>query len=640
MPTSAVMVYVIPKEKLPQAVKQKQNYVENEKNLYEAMKVFVKYSQVLGVLPQEHMGNLKKMRFQWKSFSTAYTLCMIAAFSFSLGCSYVAWMTKRCTFDGIVTHVTYLGSLATLVLHLRLANHWPELMAAWCKMDEAMNKNYADWTLALVSRCDSVLFKYKGQYTYDMYYKELFPEMFAILPVNYFTGTLCSIKPESFWIEVREDYNRLTVLCRLLDERISYIILLTFSINVFFILVQVYETVNLLILLVEAYNAHETNVLNSDMVEKLHPDFAQKTPLNPTLVESSFHESIKYIITAAQFFGTMPLYNTTKDVHTMKFRLLGFRTAYCLVNICSYLMAPMMFYAMACSNAVVFVNIARHWANILKEWVHVEKAFRSYKKINSKKRFIRIFSIYSVMSSAKNCTNPEREPGEKFFVLLFPNVYTFMRYNIWSGIVVKVVNLTSTFVWLFSNVILILISVELTSKFDQIVEKIKFNKIADKIFWRSIREDYQKVCSLCMLVEEHISPLILISYMHDIFFLCMQLYNSLRERTEVIETVYFFYSFGFIVMRLLSLTLYGAHLNEASKKPIGLLHAISRMIEQMYSHPIGYTGCRLFLVTRNLLLKVLVLSVQLLKKLSRILFPKCPPGMVLATSHTVIFLLT
>nr|CAI5818949.1 unnamed protein product [Callosobruchus analis] len=275
----------------------------------------------------------------------------------------------------------------------------------------------------------------------------------------------------------------------------------------------------------------------------------------------------------------------------MKFRLLGFRTAYCLVNICSYLMgflfwiikfvkdgivlqnaAPMMFYAMACSNAVVFVNIARHWANILKEWVHVEKAFRSYKKINSKKRFIRIFSIYSVMSSvehllfilngiylAKNCTNPEREPGEKFFVLLFPNVYTFMRYSIWSGIVVKVVNLTSTFVWLFSNVILILISVELTSKFDQIVEKIKFNKIADKIFWRNIREDYQKVCSLCMLVEEHISPLILISYMHDIFFLCMQLYNSLRERTEVIETVYFFYSFGFIVMRLLSLTLYGAH---------------------------------------------------------------------------------
>nr|CAI5818950.1 unnamed protein product [Callosobruchus analis] len=111
----------------------------------------------------------------------------------------------------------------------------------------------------------------------------------------------------------------------------------------------------------------------------------------------------------------------------------------------------MMFYAMACSNAVVFVNIARHWANILKEWVHVEKAFRSYKKINSKKRFIRIFSIYSVMSSvehllfilngiylAKNCTNPEREPGEKFFVLLFPNVYTFMRYSIWSGIVVKV----------------------------------------------------------------------------------------------------------------------------------------------------------------------------------------------------------
>ncbi|VEN59931.1 unnamed protein product, partial [Callosobruchus maculatus] len=336
---------------------------------------------------------------------------------------------------------------------------------------------------------------------------------------------------------------------------------------------------------------------------------------------------------------------TTQGVYSTKFKWLSFRTAYCFVNICCYLIgflfwimkfvkdgvvllnaAPMMFYAMACSNAVIFVNIARHWRNILKEWIYVEKAFGGYRKINSKKRFIRIFSIYSAMTSvehllyilngiyvAKYCMNPEKDPGEKFFVLLFPNVYTFIRYSIWSGIVVKIVNLTATFVWLFSNVILILISVELTSKFDQIVDKIKFSKIADVMFWRAIREDYQKVCKLCLVVEEHISPLILISYMHDIFFLCMQLYNSLRERTEVIETVYFFYSFWFIVMRLLSLTLYGAHLNEASRKPIVLLHAvpteeynieISRMMEQIYSHPIGYTGCRLFLVTRNLLLKI------------------------------------
>nr|CAH7730245.1 unnamed protein product [Callosobruchus chinensis] len=111
----------------------------------------------------------------------------------------------------------------------------------------------------------------------------------------------------------------------------------------------------------------------------------------------------------------------------------------------------MMFYAMSCSNAVIFVNIARHWGKILKEWIYVEKAFRSYRKINSKKKFIRLFCIYSAMTSvehvlfilngiyvAKRCTNPEREPGENFFVLSFPNVYTFIRYSIWSGIIVKV----------------------------------------------------------------------------------------------------------------------------------------------------------------------------------------------------------
>ncbi|CAH1965801.1 unnamed protein product [Acanthoscelides obtectus] len=195
------MVYVIPKEKFPEANKQKRKDNEKENNLFNTMKVFMYFSQALGALPLENVGNLNKMKFKWKSLRTAYTILMIAAFIVVLSCSYMAWVTTSCSFEGIV-----------------------------------------DWTMGLVARCESLKLDLKENYTYTKYYEELFPELFHILPVNYFTGTFCSLKPESFWIDVREDYNRLTVLCRRLDERISYIVLLTFSTNVFFILVQVYET--------------------------------------------------------------------------------------------------------------------------------------------------------------------------------------------------------------------------------------------------------------------------------------------------------------------------------------------------------------------------------------------------------------
>lgn len=142
-------------------------------------------------------------------------------------------------------------------------------------------------------------------------------------------------------------------------------------------------------------------------------------------------------------------------------------------------------------------------------------------------------------------------------------------------------------------------------------------------FWREIRQDYQRLYRLSKTVEEHIALLVLISYIHNIFFLCIQLYNSIRlvyfitghdfnlmgiieillleiqkkvkyfhssfrqhlqffsyiflifrERTGIIESVYFFYSFGFLVLRLLVISMYGAWLNDEARKPLDILYAV------------------------------------------------------------------
>ncbi|CAH1965800.1 unnamed protein product [Acanthoscelides obtectus] len=38
--------------------------------------------------------------------------------------------------------IFFLTSTFTLILHLRLAKHWPELITSWCKMDKIMNATY------------------------------------------------------------------------------------------------------------------------------------------------------------------------------------------------------------------------------------------------------------------------------------------------------------------------------------------------------------------------------------------------------------------------------------------------------------------------------------------------------------------
>lgn len=47
-----------------------------------------------------------------------------------------------------------------------------------------------------------------------------------------------------------------------------------------------------------------------------------------------------------------------------------------------------------------------------------------------------------------------------------------------------------------------------------------------------------------------------------------------REREGFIEKAYYFYSFGFLLLRTASVTLYGAWVNDESKKPIDRLYSV------------------------------------------------------------------
>lgn len=47
-------------------------------------------------------------------------------------------------------------------------------------------------------------------------------------------------------------------------------------------------------------------------------------------------------------------------------------------------------------------------------------------------------------------------------------------------------------------------------------------------FWKEIREDYSKVAHLVQVVDKHLAALVTISFFNNAFFLCVQLYNSLK----------------------------------------------------------------------------------------------------------------
>ncbi|KAB0798312.1 hypothetical protein PPYR_09305, partial [Photinus pyralis] len=165
----------------------------------------------------------------------------------------------------------------------------------------------------------------------------------------------------------------------------------------------------------------------------------------------------------------------------------------------------------------------------------------------------------------------------------------------------------------FLDLFIILISFALAVRFRQVSKRIENAKVTYESFWKQVREDYDNLAVLCEITDKQIGPLVTISYVSNLMFICVQLYNSLKPRFGIIPTVYFFYSFGFLLTRVFIVSMYAARIYDESREPLRFLQSvpsnlynseIDRFIQQIHTNPVGITGCKFFLVTRSFLLRV------------------------------------
>lgn len=115
------------------------------------------------------------------------------------------------------------------------------------------------------------------------------------------------------------------------------------------------------------------------------------------------------------------------------------------------------------------------------------------------------------------------------------------------------INITATFVWSFCDLFVIIISVGLATRFKQINDSmlmnkgkvgalIKFfnifyNQLKTRFFffqfmmpdyWAENREYYRDMCELVSQVDKKIAYITMISISNNLFFICVQLLNSLE----------------------------------------------------------------------------------------------------------------
>lgn len=222
--------------------------------------------------------------------------------------------------------------------------------------------------------------------------------------------------------------------------------------------------------------------------------------------DGSFHKSIYPITIIAQCFGVMPVQNVSgKGPSELKFTWKSFRylfavfiTISCGMEAVSTIvwtfrshiefgkLIIVVFYVTNFMSFVCFLNLARNWPSMMMKWHEVERNLPQVDDEKEKHQMsVRIRKtaaiiltlsaiehILSIVSSVAVVLDCPRINNvlKAYYVHNFPQVFAFFQYSHVLGVYVKFIHVTSTFVWSYADLFIMMISCGLSAKFKQMNE--------------------------------------------------------------------------------------------------------------------------------------------------------------------------
>ncbi|XP_068086445.1 gustatory receptor for sugar taste 64f-like [Anabrus simplex] len=79
--------------------------------------------------------------------------------------------------------------------------------------------------------------------------------------------------------------------------------------------------------------------------------------------------------------------------------------------------------------------------------------------------------------------------------------------------------------------------------------------------------------NLVKMVDENVSPIILLSFSSNLYFICLPLHNGLSPKsTSALDYIYFFGSFIFLLARTIMVTLFAAQVHDESRVALPVLY--------------------------------------------------------------------
>ncbi|CAH0722910.1 unnamed protein product, partial [Brenthis ino] len=237
------------------------------------------------------------------------------------------------------------------------------------------------------------------------------------------------------------------------------------------------------------------------------------------------------------------------------------------------------------------------------------------------------------MLSMMSATGFDCRPGEylqRYILSSHGFLVQSYEYTLWLAIPIFILSKSATILWNFQDLIIILISMGLASRYHRLNSYVKYvvryeirarnvKKVKTEFYfhmniWRKIRQAYVQQSALVRKVDGKLGPLVLLSNLNNLYFICLQLFLGIRQLDgSTINVIYYFYSLGWLLFRACSVVLAAADVNLHSKRALPYLFScpntesnveIKRLKNQLSHDKVVLSGMGFFCLDRQKLLEV------------------------------------
>ncbi|XP_048482087.1 gustatory receptor for sugar taste 64f [Plutella xylostella] len=374
-----------------------------------------------------------------------------------------------------------------------------------------------------------------------------------------------------------------------------------------------------------------------------------------------FHRALRLTMLAPRLLGMLPLSGLTcPDSSQLRFRLISpylpiFIFAlfgqlfmitcnlYRMFEIgCSLgTITNCLFYASGCFSTIFMIRIGQRWPDTVQVIEAVERRLpplpsRVTRQCNGIMIFVltaalveHVLCVVYLYKEASACH--DGDIWRKYFTDNIPWIYNYIPYSPWKAVVTEMFNIHSTFMWSFNDALVMVCSIYLTHHF------LNHNRLLENVMGqetfhlKEFRIQYKNMMNLVNIINKEIGVVIVISFFCNLYWICMQLFNSLNKsdnsdndfpsvecqqrsianKSSLEHNMYFAFSFTFLFVKALLVSFLGARIHSNSLVPLSMLFEVSssnydievqRFIDQVKHSHVAISGLDFFHVTRQMIL--------------------------------------